>query len=70
MIYNNILFPGENKYNGDDIEPLLDEAAGDMSVNLVDLVYLVNLIILVILLVMVNLVSLDFGDSGELPYLK
>jgi len=28
------LFPGEKKDNGDDIEPLLDEAAGDISVNL------------------------------------
>ena len=32
LIYNNILFPGENKDNGNDTE--LDEAAGDMSLNL------------------------------------
>ena len=34
LIYNNILFPGENKDNGNDTERLLDEAAGDISLNL------------------------------------
>ena len=34
LIYNNILFPGENKDNGNDTEGLLAEAAGDISLNL------------------------------------
>ena len=34
LIYNNILFPGENANKGNDTERLLDEAGGDMSLNL------------------------------------
>ena len=34
LIYNNILFPGENENKGNDTERLLDEAGGDMSLNL------------------------------------
>ena len=34
LILTKFLFSGEKKDNGDDIDPLLDEAAGDLSVNL------------------------------------
>jgi hypothetical protein len=34
LILTKFLFLGEKKDNGDDIDPLLVDAAGDMSVNL------------------------------------
>jgi len=34
LILTKFLFSGDKKDSGDDIDPLLDEAAGDLSVNL------------------------------------